>query len=257
MVHVAPMLSRVRNHFQGAKFARMSSGTYCIIRDLGLVKGGKGRPHHEVLVTFSISAFGRWLLGAARHALRSRTIAPESDASRRLRRVWRHHRRRYHRCAACHASSRPLSERHGHRRHVAGHAEQDDAGEQVAERNARADNSTQYTQPVDAFPDSAHYRQGHLHRQAEPHAGEDIGAGGRQRDLEDHGEPRHLQRPRHFIEPRLDRGEAVDGREMIGQIAPNEITNSAIDCDRPSMAIATGMIAETGSGRRNSSDGAT
>jgi hypothetical protein len=43
------MLSRVRNHFQGAKFARMSSGTYCVIRDLGLVKGGKGMRHHEVL----------------------------------------------------------------------------------------------------------------------------------------------------------------------------------------------------------------
>ena len=53
------MLSRVRNHFQGAKFARMSSGTYCIIRDLGLVKGGKGMRHHEVLVTFSLKALWR------------------------------------------------------------------------------------------------------------------------------------------------------------------------------------------------------
>jgi len=54
------MLSRVRNYFQGAKFARMSSGTYCIIRDLGLVKSGKGMRHHEVLVTFSPRAFLRW-----------------------------------------------------------------------------------------------------------------------------------------------------------------------------------------------------
>lgn len=53
------MLSRVRNHFRDAKFARMSSGTYCIIRDLGLVKGGKGMRHHEVLVTFSLGALGR------------------------------------------------------------------------------------------------------------------------------------------------------------------------------------------------------
>lgn len=53
------MLSRVRNHFQGAKFARMSSGTYCVIRDLGLVKGGKGMRHHEVLITFSPRAFWR------------------------------------------------------------------------------------------------------------------------------------------------------------------------------------------------------
>jgi hypothetical protein len=53
------MLSRVRNHFKDAKLSRMSSGTYCIIRDLGLVKGGKGMRHHEVLVTFSLSALGR------------------------------------------------------------------------------------------------------------------------------------------------------------------------------------------------------
>jgi len=66
MVHVASMLSRVRNHFQGAKFARMSSGTYCIIRDLGLVKGGKGMRHHEVLITFSPRAFRRWIVAAGR-----------------------------------------------------------------------------------------------------------------------------------------------------------------------------------------------
>jgi hypothetical protein len=53
------MLSRVRNHFKDAKFARMSSGTYCIIRDLGLVKGGKGMRHHEVVMTFSLGALGR------------------------------------------------------------------------------------------------------------------------------------------------------------------------------------------------------
>jgi hypothetical protein len=58
-MHAALMLSRVRSHFKDAKFARMSSGTYCIIRDLGLVKGGKGMRHHEVLVTFSLGALGR------------------------------------------------------------------------------------------------------------------------------------------------------------------------------------------------------
>ncbi|MBA4035696.1 MAG: hypothetical protein C0480_13995 [Bradyrhizobium sp.] len=60
------MWSRVRNHFQGAKFARMSSGTYCIIRDLGLVKGGKGMRHHEVLTTFSPRATRRWIVTAGR-----------------------------------------------------------------------------------------------------------------------------------------------------------------------------------------------
>ena len=39
----------------------MSRGTYCVIRDLGLVKGGKGMRHHEVLVTFSLKAAWRWM----------------------------------------------------------------------------------------------------------------------------------------------------------------------------------------------------
>ena len=34
----------------------MSSGRYCLIRDLGFVKGGKGLRHHEVLVAFSFQA---------------------------------------------------------------------------------------------------------------------------------------------------------------------------------------------------------
>jgi hypothetical protein len=59
VVHAARMLSRVRSHFKDAKLSRMSSGTYCIIRDLGLVKGGKGMRHHEVLMTFSLGALGR------------------------------------------------------------------------------------------------------------------------------------------------------------------------------------------------------
>ena len=77
------MLSRVRSHFQGAKFARMSSGTYCIIRDLGLVKGGKGMRHHEVLVTFSPSAFLRSVgsdpegvaVGPSTHWVRAELVA--------------------------------------------------------------------------------------------------------------------------------------------------------------------------------------
>ena len=53
------MLSRVKTHFEGSRLVRMSSGTYCLVRDLGLVKGGKGLRHHETLVTFS--AKGLWL----------------------------------------------------------------------------------------------------------------------------------------------------------------------------------------------------
>jgi hypothetical protein len=31
----------------------MSDGHYCIVRDLGPVKGGKGMKHHEVIVDFN------------------------------------------------------------------------------------------------------------------------------------------------------------------------------------------------------------
>jgi hypothetical protein len=48
------MFSRVRNHFRGSRLARMSSGDYCLIRDLGLVKGGKGLRHHEVVLRLSL-----------------------------------------------------------------------------------------------------------------------------------------------------------------------------------------------------------
>jgi hypothetical protein len=39
--------------FKGCRLARMSDGHYCILRDLGPVKGGKGMKHHEVVMDFS------------------------------------------------------------------------------------------------------------------------------------------------------------------------------------------------------------
>jgi hypothetical protein len=39
--------------FENCRLARMSDGHYCIVRDLGLVKGGKGMRHHEVVVDFN------------------------------------------------------------------------------------------------------------------------------------------------------------------------------------------------------------
>ncbi len=39
--------------FRNCCLARMSDGHYCFVRDLGLVKGGKGMKHHEVIVDFS------------------------------------------------------------------------------------------------------------------------------------------------------------------------------------------------------------
>ena len=58
-MHPLGMFSRIRNYFKGLKLARMSDGTYCIVRDLGLVKGAKGMRHHEVLVTFSLGALSK------------------------------------------------------------------------------------------------------------------------------------------------------------------------------------------------------
>ncbi len=47
------MISRVRRYFKDAELARMSDGTLCLVRDLGLVKGGKGMKHHETLMMFN------------------------------------------------------------------------------------------------------------------------------------------------------------------------------------------------------------
>jgi hypothetical protein len=47
----------------------MSDGHYCVVRDLGPVKGGKGMRHHEVIVDFTVRgvvAFLKALLLRAR-----------------------------------------------------------------------------------------------------------------------------------------------------------------------------------------------
>jgi hypothetical protein len=41
------------NYFKGSKLARMSDGSYRIIRPLGLVKGGKGLKCHQTLLNLS------------------------------------------------------------------------------------------------------------------------------------------------------------------------------------------------------------
>ena len=50
------MHARAMFRFKNCRLARMSSGRYCLIRDLGPVKGGKGLRHHEVLIAFSVRA---------------------------------------------------------------------------------------------------------------------------------------------------------------------------------------------------------
>lgn len=46
----------------GVRLARMSSGTWCLVRDLGLVKGGKGMRHFEPIVAFSFRGLRKGVL---------------------------------------------------------------------------------------------------------------------------------------------------------------------------------------------------
>jgi len=75
------MYSRVRNFFRGTKLARMSSGHYCVIRDLGLVKGGKGLRHHEVVLDFSWLGLVRFATSGLRQAWIKVPSSSERDAS--------------------------------------------------------------------------------------------------------------------------------------------------------------------------------
>ena len=52
--------------FKNSRWARMSSGHYCLIRDLGLVKGGKGLRHHEVLIDLSWRGLFKLIMSAPR-----------------------------------------------------------------------------------------------------------------------------------------------------------------------------------------------
>ena len=68
--------------FRNTRLAKMSSGHYCVIRDLGLVKGGKGLRHHEVVLDLSWRGalqFARSVL-PAKSVLRPRADWPEDSA---------------------------------------------------------------------------------------------------------------------------------------------------------------------------------
>ena len=57
----------IRAYFKGAILAQMSDGTYCIIRELGLVKGGKGLRYHENLLTLTVKGAISKLAEVARY----------------------------------------------------------------------------------------------------------------------------------------------------------------------------------------------
>ena len=56
----------------------MSSGQYCLIRDLGPVKGGKGLRHHEVLLDLSWRGLVRFLKSMPR-LIRPKEPSPPPD----------------------------------------------------------------------------------------------------------------------------------------------------------------------------------
>jgi hypothetical protein len=60
----------------------MSDGHYCLVRDLGLVKGGRGLKHHEIVVALTLRGVFRATLGFIRKRLPSarRSLQASSGA---------------------------------------------------------------------------------------------------------------------------------------------------------------------------------
>jgi hypothetical protein len=73
------MHARTMFGLKNCRLARMSSGRYCLIRDLGPVKGGKGLRHHEVLIAFSVQAALK-RIGQSNFSLKRFHPAPELRA---------------------------------------------------------------------------------------------------------------------------------------------------------------------------------
>ena len=66
--------------FKNTRLAKMSSGHYCVIRDLGLVKGGKGLRHHEVVLDLSWRGVLRFATQALRAQADWQDAAAEGNA---------------------------------------------------------------------------------------------------------------------------------------------------------------------------------
>jgi hypothetical protein len=62
------------------RLARMSDGHYCLVRDLGLVKGGRGLKHHEIVVAFTMRGVLKATLGFIRKRLPSRSRSVEASS---------------------------------------------------------------------------------------------------------------------------------------------------------------------------------
>jgi hypothetical protein len=75
--------------FKDCRLARMSSGHYCLIRDLGLVRGGKGLRHHEVALELTWRGLGRLLKSVARPRWAGEASSVTALAGTGVRRVFR------------------------------------------------------------------------------------------------------------------------------------------------------------------------
>jgi hypothetical protein len=58
----------------------MSDGHYCLVRDLGLVKGGRGLKHHEIVVALTVRGVFKAALGFIRKRLPSRSRSVEASS---------------------------------------------------------------------------------------------------------------------------------------------------------------------------------
>ena len=65
---------------ESTRLARMSDGHYCLVRDLGLVKGGRGLRHHEIVVAFTVRGVFKATLGFIRKRLPSRSRSVEASS---------------------------------------------------------------------------------------------------------------------------------------------------------------------------------
>ena len=62
------------------RFAKMSGGHRCLIRDLGLVKGGKGLRHHEVVLELSWRGLLKFAASRLRRGENEREPAHQAEA---------------------------------------------------------------------------------------------------------------------------------------------------------------------------------
>ena len=73
--------------FKDCRLARMSSGHYCLIRDLGLVKGGKGLRHHEVALELTWRGLFLMLKSVARARRTGDASTTEAAVGTGVRRI--------------------------------------------------------------------------------------------------------------------------------------------------------------------------